>query len=482
MASKIPNHIQKFRGDNLQSFKDWIAQFEAHITALNIANDKKIPTLLCCIESTAFSVLSEFLAANDQATYAQAKEHLTTRFCGDDYKRNLQIKLQGLRFQKGTNINTFVNELTTTIKDLYNITDSATIRTIALNHVTANLEDSLSSEAKIFQLSGNDSLENLLEFLSTKMSMGSFGISTPVASSSFIKKQPKDDRIDKLEDMMKIILNKLDEKPSQDEKKNNSCNYCGKTGHIEEKCFKKKTCHICKQKGHIARYCRDRNKNEVPNAATRTKESISLGNKEKASRTILKINVGNQKIDFLYDTGSQYSIMKKETYDSLENKPPLNPVTQSGIGIDGHSFGFDGIVYLNLTFNVDDGEPYTLEYEPILVSSKVTSNIFGAQTENRFKTCSRDLEKSELKYTTKEHDKKINVRCYKENVNSTSAFIEVAKVSFIRENDIKVIKGKVRNIKSALKEDTDLFEIAECLENYDKIEFNNMATDHRENA
>ena len=82
MAAKIPSHIPKFRGDNHQSFKDWIAQLEAHCTALDVGAGKKIATLLCCLDSTAFSAVTEMIGADGAITYDNIKANLTTRFCG----------------------------------------------------------------------------------------------------------------------------------------------------------------------------------------------------------------------------------------------------------------------------------------------------------------------------------------------------------------------------------------------------------------
>ena len=98
MAAKIPLHIPKFRGDNNQSFKDWIAQFEAHCTALDVGAGKKVATLLCCLDSNASSAVTEMIAADGAITYVNIKANLNTRFCGDYYKRSLQNKLQSLKF------------------------------------------------------------------------------------------------------------------------------------------------------------------------------------------------------------------------------------------------------------------------------------------------------------------------------------------------------------------------------------------------
>ena len=165
--SKIPK-IEKFKGDNSIDFKLWITQFEVHLKALVIEDEKRLDILFCCIEGTAFSYLCNLRAANENITYQQTKVEFERRFCGEEYKRNLQIKLQNLKFVKGTPINSFATELRNTIRALYNIQDTTIINDISMNHLLNNLDESLRQEAKIFQLTGNKTLENLLEFVNTK--------------------------------------------------------------------------------------------------------------------------------------------------------------------------------------------------------------------------------------------------------------------------------------------------------------------------
>ena len=88
-----------------------------------------------------------------------------------------------------------------------------------------------------------------------------------------------------------------------------------------------------------------------------------------------------------------YTIITRKTCDSLPNKPPLSPFNSSGIGVDGHTFCFDGIVYLNFSFDLKEGGTHQVEYEPVLVSREINSNIFGAKGENKFKSCQRDFKK-----------------------------------------------------------------------------------------
>ena len=152
--SKIPK-IEKFRADISMDFKIWITQFEGHLKALEIENDKSSVILCCCLEGTAVSHLCSLRAANVNITYAQVKYEFVQRFCGDEYKRNLPIKLQNFKYVKGTPINSFATELRITLRALYRIQQSNMISDVAANNLLKTLHESLRGEAKIFQLTGN---------------------------------------------------------------------------------------------------------------------------------------------------------------------------------------------------------------------------------------------------------------------------------------------------------------------------------------
>lgn len=137
------------------------------------------------------------------------------------------MKLQNLKFTKGTQINTFVNGLKTTIKHLYGIADANTISSIALNHVINNLNSNLREEARLFQLSGNKNIENLLEFISVKMGMTSL---SNIDTAAALKRNKRDDRIERLENLEKV-LTKLD----QHERKKQICEHCQKKWVIRSK-------------------------------------------------------------------------------------------------------------------------------------------------------------------------------------------------------------------------------------------------------
>lgn len=76
------------------------------------------------------------------------------------------MKLSELIFRKGTNVNEFSNELRLTVTDQYRVDDEESIDSIAINHVIANLEeDVIRKEVNMLQITGNKSLEKLLELI-----------------------------------------------------------------------------------------------------------------------------------------------------------------------------------------------------------------------------------------------------------------------------------------------------------------------------
>ena len=196
--SKLPK-VEIFKGDQSQNFAIWIKQLEAHCAAATIAEGKKLDTLLCCVEGTAFTYLCDLKKDEENpATYANVKSAFQLRFCGVEFKRNLEIKLHSLRFRKDTCVSNFIDELYTTIKQLYDIKDSETVTSIAMSHVVNNLEPTLREEAKIFQLSGNSKLENLLEVISVKLNSNLFGQNDVGASAKSLGER---NRLEKLENL-----------------------------------------------------------------------------------------------------------------------------------------------------------------------------------------------------------------------------------------------------------------------------------------
>ena len=73
-----------------------------------------------------------------------------------------------------------------------------------MNHLLCTLDESLRGEAKIFQLTGNKTLENLVEFVNTKMGLQSFGHGVEYAA--IVGQNSTNDCLTRLENMMEKLL------------------------------------------------------------------------------------------------------------------------------------------------------------------------------------------------------------------------------------------------------------------------------------
>ena len=147
-----------------------------------------------------------------------------------------------------TNLDTFIDELTKTIRELFDIENPETIDLIAINHVVSNLEEDMRQDAKVFQLTGNKSLENLPELIVTKMEGNTLKPKSEVTNVAYgsapIATGRSNDRIDRLEKMMPTILKKIDDKTPSNlltkSSQSDICSFCNKTGHVGSKCFKRR--------------------------------------------------------------------------------------------------------------------------------------------------------------------------------------------------------------------------------------------------
>ena len=87
-----------------------------------------------------------------------------------------------------------------------------------------------------------------------------------------------------------------------------------------------------------------------------------------------------------------------------------------------------------------------MEYEAVLVSSKVNTCIYGYQTESRFKSCTKNLEETSFNYNTKDYQH-ISVPCYRESISTTTAYVKIAKCTVISEGTTNFVKGRVEGFR-----------------------------------
>ena len=163
---------------------------------------------------------------------------------------------------------------------------------------------------------------------------------------------------------------------------------------------------------------------------------------EPGNRLVIKVKVGSDRIDFLYDGRSQNSVIPRHLYNSSQVKPPLIPMKRSGIGITGAKFRFDGVVYLNLELQQTGGSSYSLEYEPVLVSPSVVTSTFGIKTGQRFEEMKRKQRDQTSTFVT-EDKQEITISFYREHIIKASAIIKVAKVTVVNDGDMRFLKAKL---------------------------------------
>lgn len=91
-------------------------------------------------------------------------------------------------------------------------------------------------------------------------------------------------------------------------------------------------------------------------------------------------------------------MIPRSVYDKLTSKPPMAAVNKVGLGISGQKFDFDGVCHMSMQFDEQEEHTYAMDYEPILISSNITTCIFGIHSERRFKGAMRDHDERTLKF------------------------------------------------------------------------------------
>ena len=93
--------------------------------------------------------------------------------------------------------------------------------------------------------------------------------------------------------------------------------------HLRQSGDKLKTCNKYQKTGPITKFCLESSKShsiksllEIPYCRTNS-DSITL---PEANCILLKLSVGDKLLDFLYDPGSEFTMIPKHIYDTLDQK------------------------------------------------------------------------------------------------------------------------------------------------------------------
>ena len=118
--------------------------------------------------------------------------------------------------------------LRNTIKELNGLQGNANdaIDAIAINHVVSGLSEEIRSQAKILQLTGNKSLECLLELVEDKLSGNTLFMNSSTVLDKNNASKMESDRMTRLEQMFETLLKKIDN--INESKSKQICGHCGK--------------------------------------------------------------------------------------------------------------------------------------------------------------------------------------------------------------------------------------------------------------
>ena len=117
-----------------------------------------------------------------------------------------------------------------------------------------NLEEDMRQDAKVFELTGNKSLKNLLEFIVTKLEGNTLKLKSEVTNVAYgaapIATGRSNDCRDRAEKRMATILKKIDDKtasqssnPLAKSSQPDIYSFYNKPGHVGSKCFKRRKCY-----------------------------------------------------------------------------------------------------------------------------------------------------------------------------------------------------------------------------------------------
>ena len=84
------------------------------------------------------------------------------------------------------------------------------------------------------------------------------------------------------------------------------CSFCNKSGHVENKCFKRRKCYVCGKIRHITKFCKENQQYSNIASFKNTDPDFRL-----AQRTMVNVEIDDKTIELFYDTGSQFSIITR---------------------------------------------------------------------------------------------------------------------------------------------------------------------------
>ena len=166
-------------------------------------------------------------------------------------------------------------------------------------------------------MTGTVTLETILDLAKSKITEKSIANTFSASTSS------ETSRLDRLEKMIENMVTHIASTHISQQNNQRTCRECERTNHSTRNCNRLKTCFLCNERGHIRLFC-PRKKVDSSGIGSEMADDVNI---TPAARLMLNVSVKDTKVEFLYDPGSEYTMLTAEAYKGLKNRPPLSRTT-----------------------------------------------------------------------------------------------------------------------------------------------------------
>ncbi len=126
------------------------------------------------------------------------------------------------------------------------------------------------------------------------------------------------------------------------------------------------------------------------------------------------------------------TIITRETYQNLPNRPPSKPLALTAKTADGSDFAIDGMINMDFELVDTQNKVHLVRNHRFLVCPDITSNILGRDVEKLFQVVAKNNNDRVWCLTTPTGEK-IGVRMVEEKLTPATASVKIAKTTMIPE-------------------------------------------------
>jgi hypothetical protein len=336
MAVASEKHIalpKCFSGDS--DFDEWIVKFEI-CAAANTWNSqtqaKKLPTLL---EGDALMVYLE-VPEGQRNDYSVIKAALKKEFLPHESRFQAMTEFEGRKQFPGESAHAFLFNLKRLLDRALPDLEGQAKEDILLHHFIDGLPRNIGQ-----QLRGLPEVTTTAEALTrARLLSTSLNTDIPVASVNNAQVHPTNSRLDRIEEMVVKLSEKLAHFPEPEQqgtsaiqKQTPNCQICSQYGHVARNCRRNIRCYNCGKLGHFKRECRLKQVNRTPSRVRENNYSTSVAQKHMNHPSTIIALVGNLDFHILFDSGSSISLVRKDVIVSIKatshKSTPINVITAS---------------------------------------------------------------------------------------------------------------------------------------------------------